>query len=75
MKERLSRGTVRFVFLLLWTALIASAVWHYDNWMSIAGMVVAGYLWTGICLCGICRIASWRMVVLWLFYLFMVREE
>lgn len=75
MKTKVPRGKSRFVFLLLWAALIASAVWHYDDWGAIAGMVVTGYLWTGFCMCGICRIASWRLVLLWLYYLFAVGEE
>ena len=75
MREKLSFRKARFIFLLLWLALIVSAVWHYDDGKAIAVMVVTGYLWTGICMCGICRVASWRLAIGWLYYLFAAREE
>jgi hypothetical protein len=74
-KSRCPKGKSRFVFLLLWIVLIISAVWHYNDWVAIWSMVVTGYLWTGLCMCGVCRVASWRLVVLWLYYLLVVPEK
>jgi hypothetical protein len=74
MRTKLPRSRARFVFILLWAVLIASAIWHYDDWSAIIAMSITGYLWTGICFCGLCRVFSLRLILLWLPLLFAAGE-